>query len=190
MNIQVVPPQKMNSFITDMAEAYQVAYEYRFGEITSNCISERTVKYVLSKRRCLSFEVVENEKRLGGIILSLVHNGKHARIFLMFTKPELQNRGVATFLWNELREFMPGVKTWTANAPYFAVPAIHFLVNKCYFKVIQFTNSVNSPDDYEKDEVTDPWTDGYLYFEKRVSKVVPVKSSKPTPRNPRGVPRH
>ena len=190
MNIQVVPPTKMNSFIADMAEAYQLAYEYRFGEITSNCISERTVKYVLSKCRCLSFEVVEKEKRLGGIILSLVHNGKRARIFLMFTQPELQNRGVATFLWNELREFMPGVKTWTAGAPYFAVPAIHFLVNKCYFKIIQFTNSVNSPGDYEKNEVTDPWTDGYLYFEKRVSKVVPAHSSKPAPRNPIGAPRH
>ena len=107
----------------------------------------------------------------------------------MFTKPELQNRGVATFLWNELRELMPGVKTFTAVAPYFAVPAIHFLVNKCHFKIIEFINSVNSPKDYAKDEINDPWSDGYFYFIKRVSKVIPVGKSKPTSSHPGGMPK-
>lgn len=189
MNIQVVPSQNIKSFMADIAEAYQVAYEYRFGQIDYRCIDEKFISRVCYKRHCLYFEVVDDGKRLGGLILSLIRNGKCARMFFMFTKPELQNRGVATFLWNELRELMPGVKTFTAVAPYFAVPAIHFLVNKCHFKIIEFINSVNSPKDYAKDEINDPWSDGYFYFIKRVSKVIPVGKSKPASSHPGGMPK-
>lgn len=170
MKLQVVSPQQIKSFIADTAEAYQVAYEYRFGKIDSNCVSKREIDYTCSKRHCLFFEVVEGEERLGGTILALLRNGKRVNIYFMFTKPEHQNEGVATFLWNELAEFFPGVRTWSAGAEYFAVPAIHFLLNKCHFKIIEFTNSLNEPEQYSKHEVTDPWTDGFFHFVKRSSR--------------------
>lgn len=169
MKLQIVSPQQTKSFIAEMAEAYQVAYEYRFGKIDYKCLDEKAIDKTCYKRHCLFFEVVKGDERLGGIILSLKRNGKRVSVYYMYTKPEHQNEGVATFLWNELAEFFSGVRTWSAGAEYFAVPAIHFLLNKCHFKIIEFTNSLNEPEHYSKHEVTDPWTDGFFHFVKRSS---------------------
>ena len=87
MNIQVVPSQNIKSFMADIAEAYQVAYEYRFGQIDYRCIDEKFISRVCYKRHCLYFEVVDDGKRLGGLILSLIRNGKCARMFLCSPSP-------------------------------------------------------------------------------------------------------
>ena len=169
MKLQIVSPQQTKDFIAEMAEAYQVAYEYRFGKIDYKCLDEKAIDKTCYKRHCLFFEVVKGDERLGGIILSLQRNGKRVCIYYMYTKPEHQNEGVATFLWNQLQEFLPGVRTWWAGVDYYAVPAIHFLVNKCHFKIYDFSNSINDPKQYSKHEATDPWTDGYFYLSKRSS---------------------
>ena len=174
MKTQIVPAQNIKSFMADMVEAYKDNYKARFGKIDDHCIDEQFIKDVCYKRRYLYIEVVEDDKRLGGLMLRLLNKGKRAKLEFMFTKTEHQNKGVATFLWKSLKEYAPGVKTWIVQAPYFDVPAIHFLVNKFGFKIIELVNSYNAPQFYGDYKANDPWTDGYLFFEKRVSKVEPI----------------
>ena len=174
MKTQIVPTQNIKSFMADMVEAYKDTYKTRFGKIDDHCVDEQFIKDVCYKRHYLYIEVVEDDKRLGGLVLRVGNRGKRGKLEFMFTKTEHQNKGVATFLWNSLKEYAPDVMTWIVQAPYFAVPAIHFLVNKCEFNIIELVNSFNAPQFYGDYKANDPWTDGYFYFIKRVSKVAPV----------------
>lgn len=44
------------------------------------------------------------------------------------------------YIWNEIETLYPDTKIWETYTPYFEKRNIHFYVNKCGFRVVEFFN--------------------------------------------------
>lgn len=55
-------------------------------------------------------------------------------------KASVHSRGVGTRAWFAIEAAHPQVREWTLVTPYFEVRNIHFYVNKCGFRIVEFFN--------------------------------------------------
>lgn len=75
------------------------------------------------------------------LILKLVtskEEKEHNLLDLLYVNPAAQNSGNGLKIWQALEKLHPETKVWEALAPYFDKRNIHFYVNRCGFKIVEF----------------------------------------------------
>lgn len=59
--------------------------------------------------------------------------------------PDRHGKGLSLLLWNLVEARYPEVKVWVTGTPAVAVKNIHFCVNKCGFKIVEFFHASHRP---------------------------------------------
>ena len=54
--------------------------------------------------------------------------------------------------WEEIEKKYPDTKVWETHTPYFEKRNIHFYVNKCGFKIVEFYNPHHPEPDMDENE--------------------------------------
>lgn len=101
-----------------------------------------------------------NDELVGGIVLNINEDTNINEIELLFISPTNLNKGLGSKVWKEIENNYPNTKIWRLGTPPFQKRNIHFYINKCGFKIVEYFNKWHPMNDEEMDE------DGLFIFEK------------------------
>ena len=114
--------------------------------------------------------------RKGGAELTLVdryqaHMDACREKGLLFVSPDAHSKGIGFAAWKEAERLYPDTKVWETCTPYFETRNIHFYVNKCGFRIVEFFNSHHpDPHDPETGEEENYEAGGGMFrFEKQMT---------------------
>ena len=158
-------------FILDNQEAFNYGAMVEFGlrddhfEEEGEIISRKTIEISIDHGD--AYRIVCDGKKVGGVIVR--DEGGKGELDILFVSPEAHSKGIGYAAWCEIEKMYPNVKVWETVTPYFEKRNIHFYVNRCKFKIVEFYNShhldPNDPDD-NGNRIQEQFPDGMFKFEK------------------------
>ena len=85
-----------------------------------------------------TLHIVSEGECVGGLIVSIEEDGRSGSLDFLFLDEARQGGGLGCAAWRAVEARYPTVCTWETAAPYFDKRNIHFCVNKCGFRVVEF----------------------------------------------------
>ena len=85
-----------------------------------------------------TLHIVSESECVGGLIVSIEEGGRSGSLDFLFLDEARQGGGLGYAAWRAVEARYPTVRTWETAAPYFDKRNIHFCVNKCGFRVVEF----------------------------------------------------
>ena len=85
---------------------------------------------------------------------------------LFFIFKEFINKRIGFKAWQLIEASYPRAKVWETCTPYFERRNIHFYVNKCGFRIVEFFNGSHREEHDLQEEFKDINTSGFFRFEK------------------------
>ncbi|MBR2780039.1 MAG: GNAT family N-acetyltransferase [Eubacteriaceae bacterium] len=162
-------------FILDNQYAFKYGAMEEFGERDDHfeedgeIISRRTIEESIDGGR--AYRILENGRRVGGLVLRVDEKTQHNELELLFVDPKEHNKGIGQAAWKEVERLYPETRVWETCTPYFETRNINFYVNICGFHIVEFYNSHHpEPEDLEFGEEDHDEDDegGMFRFEKRM----------------------
>ena len=150
-------------FIKDNQETFNYGALEEFGlrddhfEEDGQIISRETIEESIDSGE--AYRILDDGKVVGGVVVRI--EGDRGNLDLLFVSPKCHSKGVGYGAWCQIEKMFPQVKIWETVTPYFEKRNIHFYVNRCGFKIVEFFNSHHKdPNDDEASEM--------FRFEKRL----------------------
>lgn len=135
-------------------EAFGEAVVKEFGQQDEPIPDDEDIDEAFHAPDAVVYHLVESGHRIGGAVLSIHTETQHNSLDFFFVSPEYQNKGFGCAAWKAIEEKYPDTKIWQTVTPYFEKRNIHFYVNCCGFKIVEFWNQ-NHPDPHECEELTE-----------------------------------
>ncbi|MCQ2427749.1 MAG: GNAT family N-acetyltransferase [Clostridia bacterium] len=117
----------------------------------------------------VAYRIKENGINVGGLVLSFRGGYAHGDLELLFVSPDIHSKGIGCSAWKEGERLYPEIDVWETETPSFETRNIHFYVNKCGFRIVEFFNAKHpDPHDPEtgKEERYEDTDGGMFRFEK------------------------
>ena len=159
-----------NRFILDNQRAFRYGALEEFGcrneefEADGEIISRETI--VTAIEAGTAYRILQGERKVGGLVIRV--EGKHGELELLFVSPEYHSKGIGYSAWCEVERLYPQVRVWETVTPYFEKRNIHFYVNRCGFKIVEFFHPYhldqNNPERKSEEDLHEP--DEMFRFEK------------------------
>ncbi len=130
------PAADLPAFKRDMQEAFQLGAEDEFGACPL-ILPESHINRSLAAEGAAAFKAVaEDGRMLGGAVVAV--QGSTGHFDFLYVKRGEQGRGVGLALWQAMERLYPQVRLWETFTPYFEKRNIHFYVNRCGFRIVEF----------------------------------------------------
>lgn len=167
MNIRLLPLQKndLSVFKKDMQEAFRFGAIAQFGNINKEILPEKDIIDSLSKKGAAAYKAVSKGQIIGGTIVVIDDKTHHNHLDFLYVKHGIQGKGVGKFIWQEIEKLYPETKCWETATPYFEKRNIHFYINQCGFKAVEFFNPYHKDPTIPADMVGG---DYFFKFEKKM----------------------
>ncbi len=166
ITLSPVDQQGFDEFKTRMQASFTDAAKEAFPDFGEVIPPERDIEESLANEGAQMFNFVCEGKVVGGAIVS----GSADRMLLdfIFIDTAHQNQHLGLAAWTAIESAFPQVKVWELVTPYHERRNIHFYVNKCGFKIVEYFNKYHSDPHFPEEEAGDyPGEDGGLFrFEK------------------------
>ena len=158
-------------FIHDNQWAFKHGALIEFGErdnhldFDGEIISRKTIETCIDDAENVTYRIVRDGKKVGGVILKIDHATQHNHLEILFVSPEAHGKGIGYDAWCAVEKLYPETKVWETCTPYFEKRNIHFYVNKCGFHIVEFYNSFNADLNMPEDDKSEG-PDEMFRFEK------------------------
>lgn len=158
-------------FIKELQQAFKYGATEEFGlrdnhfEEDGEIISRMTIETSINEGE--AYRIICNGESVGGAVVKV--DGKKGELVLLFVVPKEHTKGIGQNAWVAIERKYPNVKKWETYTPYFEQRNIHFYVNKCGFKIVEFFNKFHDRDyigDITGEEAPVESLDGMFRFEK------------------------
>ena len=176
ITLKQLAPEDKEQFILDNQRAFKYGAMEEFGmrdnhyEEDGEIISRQTIEN--SIRNGIAYRILEDNKIVGGLVLTINEETQHNHLDLLFVNPDEHSKGVGQSAWKEVERLYPKTKIWETCTPYFETRNIHFYVNKCGFHIVEFFNShhpdPHDPETGEENDYSGETFDGMFRFEKQM----------------------
>jgi len=163
-------------FILDNQYAfkYGISVDYRqdgkeMQDFDGEIISRETIERSIDGGA--AYRIQEYGKNVGGLVLSFNQDGR-GDLELLFVSPDVHSKGIGFAAWQEVERLYPEIKVWETETPSFETRNIHFYVNKCGFRIVEFYNCKHpKPHDPEtgEEERYEDTGGGMFRFEKAIN---------------------
>ena len=168
INLELLRPEDEEQFIKDNQAAFNYGAEQYFNEEElkeqheedGQIISRETIVNSIHEKGSITYHIINEDKKVGGIILNLKDDFGVLEIF--FVIPDSESKGVGQATWKEVERLHPEIKVWGTVTPYFEKRNIHFYVNKLGFHIVEFYNEFNKDIHMPED------LDGMFRFQKKI----------------------
>lgn len=156
----------MCAFKADMQEAFQKGFEDVFGATDGTILPEKDIDRSLQTTGAAAYKAVVDGAMVGGAIVVIDAETQHNHLDLLYVKYGAQTKGVGQKIWQTLEQMYPDTVEWETCTPYFEKRNIHFYINKCGFRIVEFFNEFHREEHDLTDEFNDINTSGFFRFEK------------------------
>ncbi|MBR4761304.1 MAG: GNAT family N-acetyltransferase [Clostridia bacterium] len=157
-------------FILDNQAAFNFGALEEFGrrddhfEEDGEIISRETIEKSIDDGE--AYRIMRDGEKVGGAVIRV--EGEKGELELLFVTPKAHSKGIGYAAWRTIEQLHPEVKVWQTVTPYFEKRNIHFYVNRCGFKIVEFY-CCHHPDPNEpQNENGEQFEDGMFRFEKRM----------------------
>ena len=139
-------------FIKDNQETFNYGALEEFGlrddhfEEDGQIISRETIEEFIDSGE--AYRILDDGKVVGGVVVRI--EGDRGNLDLLFVSPKCHSKGVGYGAWCQIEKMFPQVKIWETVTPYFEKRNIHFYVNRCGFKIVEFFNSHHKDPNYDE----------------------------------------
>ena len=145
-SVTLVPLERddREQFILDNQWAFKHGAMVEFGtrddhvDEDGEIISRQTIESCLDAPENEAYRLVADGRRIGGIILKIDNKTCHNYLELFFVLPEEHSKGIGYAAWQATELLHPETVIWETCTPYFEKRNIHFYVNKCGFRIVEF----------------------------------------------------
>ena len=175
IELSPLAPEDREQFIKDNQEAFNYGALEEFGrrddhfEEEGEIISRETIGASIDGGE--AYRIMQDGQPVGGVVIRV--DGERGDLELLFVSPKEHSRGVGYAAWRAVEKLHPEVTVWETVTPYFEKRNIHFYVNRCGFRIVEFFNS-RHPDPNDPDvaqEMEEQFPDGMFRFEKQMKQV-------------------
>lgn len=101
-------------------------------------ISVAEILESMNKPGAETWDVRSGGDPVGGAVVSSAEGGRRRSLDLLFVDVEAQGKGIGAAIWQTLENRYPDAEVWETMTPYEDTRNIHFYVNKCGFRVVEF----------------------------------------------------
>lgn len=149
-----------------LRDSFSVAVTELFGSVTDGSIpSDEDVEESFNAPSTVTLHIVSDGRKVGGVVLTIDDATHRNALDLLFISPAEHGRGIGHKAWQAVEARYPETKVWETHTPYFEKRNIHFYVNKCGFKIVDFYNAHHPlPDNPPNDSL--PGGGEFFRFEK------------------------
>lgn len=166
--VELKPLEKSDreQFIKDNKEAFNFGALEEFGcrdehfEDDGQIISHDTVEKSINGSE--AYRIIADGQVAGGVVIQV--EGDEGHLDLLFVSPNVHSKGIGYAAWCEVEKLHPEVKVRETMTPYSEKRNIHFYVNRCGFRIVEFFNSHHKDPNAPYDENQD--NDEMFRFEK------------------------
>lgn len=155
------------TFIRELQAAFAVAVIAQYGEQEGDIIPREEIEQALDQPGAEAFQILLGREAVGGAVVTADRETRRCSLDLLYLRQSCHNRGLGVAAWQAIEARYPDAAVWETITPYFEKRNIHFYVNKCGFKIVEFFNphhrdpAVGEPDGIGRDN--------YFRFEKELS---------------------
>lgn len=141
VSLTVADPSDIPAFKKELQEAFAVAVVDEFGGLPDGPIpSDAELDSSIHAKGAVALRILCEGRKVGGAVVTIDENSHHNTLGLFFLKVGEQGLGLGHKAWLAIEERYPQTVTWQTYTPYFEKRNIHFYVNKCGFKIVEFFN--------------------------------------------------
>ena len=131
---------ELPEFKREMQRAFQLGYEAEFGPCAEPILPEEDIDRSLNAEGAVAYAARVGGVMAGGAVVKIDRKTRHNELELLFVRAGTQSRGIGRRIWNSLERLYPDTAEWETFTPYFEKRNIHFYVNCCGFRIVEFFN--------------------------------------------------
>lgn len=169
-----VGEQDYDDFVKRNQAAFNKAVKEADPDFKGNIISRKQIISSLTEPTADAYNVYFKGEKAGGVITSYDKAARRASLDILFTDPSAQGKGLGFTIWKKIENSYPDAEAWETLTPYFEKRNLHFYINKCGFRMVEFYNASHPepfpPDDSEHCGANVP--SEFCRFEKPINKPV------------------
>lgn len=127
-------------FIKEVQNAFQVSFEKEFGKYDKVILPSVDIQESFNAKGAHIYFAEIDGVRVGGIVVVIDSKTNCNSLDLLYVNSDFQNPGVGYKIWERIEKLFPKTSNWVTHTPYFDKRNIHFYINRCGFKVVEFFN--------------------------------------------------
>ena len=152
-----------SDFSKETIAIFSIAVAEAFGQTMD---SDNDIESSLNNSETEVYAIQDNDEKVGGIAIRTDGENQCNWLDLFYIYPDKHGKGLGTDIWQAIERKYPETKVWRLITPYFEKRNIHFYVNKCGFKIVEFFNKAHR--DPNRPMGGADFHDEYFVFEKRI----------------------
>ena len=158
--------QEYAKFRADVKEIFSIAVIETFGnpDHQEEIIPDNDIDLSLYNPQYEALAVYAEGEKVGGVVIKIDSQTGINWLDLFYVYPDKHGQGLGLQIWKGLEKRYPNTKAWRLITPYFEKRNIHFYVNKCGFKIVEFFNKAHR--DSSIPSGRSDFHDEYFIFEK------------------------
>ena len=171
MNIKLIPIKETEKekFIKDLQSAFEVAVIKEYGKQDGETIPRKYIEDSINQKGVETFNISLNNEIVGGVAIAINEKTMYNSLELFFIKENYQSKGIGLSVWKAVEKKYPDTKVWETVTPYFEKRNIHFYVNRCGFKIVEFFNPYHKDDNIDNMQENNTIGQDYFFrFEKEM----------------------
>lgn len=146
-SIEFIPveAEDLPEFRKKLQESFAIAVIESFGDKSEGLIPlDEVIQESFNANNAETYHILCNNKKVGGVVLRINNETHHNKMDWFFLSPEHSGGGIGFATWKAIEVKYPTTQVWELVTPYFEKRNIHFYVNKCGFRIVEFFNTYHS----------------------------------------------
>lgn len=136
----LIPDHEKSIFISEIQEAFQRAYIKEFGNFEKTILPVADIEESFNAEGAEIYIAEIDGERVGGAVIVVNEKTGYNSLHLLYVKSGSQNAGNGFAIWKSIENLHPETKIWETHTPYYDKRNIHFYINRCGFKIVEFFN--------------------------------------------------
>jgi hypothetical protein len=141
VTLTIAEPADLPDFKRALQTAFSLAVIDEFGALEGGPIpSDHDLDAAIAAPGALALHILCDGSRVGGAVLSIDERTHHNTLDLFYIAAGHHGRGLGRQAWFAIEAQFPETISWETQTPYFEKRNIHFYVNVCGFRIVEFFN--------------------------------------------------